>query len=192
MAKIKRWYYYILRKQSEIIGFCFQQKKPNVHAQVENLIEKAAGRSFVLRHLLSINCDKSKLSNVYCSIVRSVLEYCSAVYSPMLTKCQLNRLKNIQKRCLRSIYGFKHDYEMLLQESGLRTLEERRELATVKFARKAAVNPQFKQWFLLNKNRSTGRMSKTYKEKHASSDRLYNSPLFKMRRLLNNTPDLPQ
>ena len=125
----------------KLLGFVFNEK-PNVHAQVENLIEKAAGRSFVLRHLSSINCDISKLRNVYCSIVSSVLEYSGVVYGLMLTKYQSDRLENIQKRCLRSIYGYKHDYETLLQESGLRTLEERRELATIKCAQKAAVRAQ--------------------------------------------------
>ena len=172
----------------KLLGFIFNQK-PNVHSQVDNIIDRAASRSFVLRHLSNINCDKKKLRNVYCSIVRSVLEYSSVVYGPMLTKYQSNRIENIQKRCLRSIYGFKLGYDELLEESGLKTLEQRREEATLKFALKASKNPQFMHWFPLNLNRSTGRMSKTFEEKHASSDRLYNSPLFKMRRLLNNTPD---
>ena len=106
----------------------------------------------------------------------------------MLTKYQSNRLENIQKKCLRSIYGFDLDYEQLLQIAELQTLEERRELAQRKFALKASKNPQFAHWFPLNKNRTSVRNPKMYEEQHASSDRLYNSPLFKMRRILNDTP----
>ena len=110
----------------------------------------------------------------------------------MITKYQANRLENVQKNCLRSIYGYKPNYDQLLEESGLMTLESRREKWLRKFARKLAANPQFAHWFPSNKNRSSSRISKAYEEKHASSKRLYNSPPFKMRRLLNNTPDLTQ
>ena len=44
-------------EQLKLLGFIFNLK-PNVHAQRDNIIEPAAGRSFVLRHLSSINCDR--------------------------------------------------------------------------------------------------------------------------------------
>ena len=65
-------------------------------------------------------------------------------------------------------------------------LEERRQKAIEKFAQKTVKNPQFSHWFPTNKNRSSQRTGKTYEEKLARSDRLYNSPLFKMRRILND------
>ena len=72
--------------------------------------------------------------------------------------------------------------------SGLETLEKRREKALLKFAQKASSNPQFMDWFPRNNNRSSQRTGKEFEEKFARSDRLYNSPLFAMRRALNNTP----
>ena len=171
----------------KLLGFLFSNK-PTVHAQVDNIVNRAASRMFVLRHLSSFGADKAKLRNVYCSIARSIMEYSSVTFGPMLTKYQKNRVENIQKKCLRAIYGYGLDYNVLLQMSGLETLEERRERALLKFAQKSSTNPQFMSWFPKNTNRSSQRSGKDYVEKFARSDRLYNSPLYAMRRALNNTP----
>ena len=162
--------------------------KPNVHAQVDHIVNRATSRTFVLRHLSSFNADKNKLRNVYSSIIRSVIEYSSVTFGPMMTKYEKNRMGNIQKKCLRTIYGYGTDYEKLLELSGLDTLEQRRMNALLKFAQKASNNPQFRSWFPLNQNRSSQRIGKEYEEKQAKSDRLYNSPLYAMRRALNNSP----
>ena len=106
----------------------------------------------------------------------------------MLAQYQKNRLENIQKRCLRSIFGHDKTCNELLAESGLETLEDRRTRAVKKFAEKACKNPQFEHWFPKNTNRSSQRTGKTYEELYAKSDRLYFSPLFTMRRLLNDSP----
>ena len=105
----------------------------------------------------------------------------------MLTQYQNNRLENIQKTCLRSIYGYNKPYEELLQEADLDTLDKRRENALRKFAAKSLTNKQFEHWFPLNQNRASQRQSKMYQEKFAKGDRLYNSPLFEMRRILNES-----
>ena len=100
----------------KLLGFVFN-KNPTIHAQIDNLISKAASRIFVLRHLASETANKTKLKNVYCSIERSVLEYSSVTYGPMLAQYQKNRLESIQKKCLKSIYGFKKTYDCLLYTS---------------------------------------------------------------------------
>ena len=105
----------------------------------------------------------------------------------MLSQYQKNRLENIQKKCLKTIYGTNKTYKELLEEAELQTLEERRKKLIGKFAIKAAANPQFEHWFPKNKNRSSQRSGNIYQELHAKSDRLYYSPLYTMRRMLNNT-----
>ena len=84
-------------------------------------------------------------------------------------------------------YGYGLEYDKLLEISGLETLERRREKAVLKFAQKACMNPQFMDWFPRNTNRSSQKTGKEFEERFARSDRLYNSPLFAMRRALNNT-----
>ena len=100
----------------------------------------------------------------------------------------LNRLERAQKQCLKMMYGYSFSYRELLEKSGLETLKERRENAMLKFAKKAAKNPLYKHLFPLNECERVNREQKTYKEELARTDRLYNSPVFAMRRALNNTP----
>ena len=141
-------------EQLKLLGFIFSSK-PNINAQIDNIVQRAASRSFMLRHLANIHCNKDKLRNVYCSIIRSILEYSSVVYGPLILKYQANRLENVQKKCLRAIYGHKLSYEELLDMS---------DLAIKKFAHKAVTNPQFAHSFPLNTNKTTGRLSKNTKK----------------------------
>ena len=97
--------------------------------------------------------------------------------------------KIYKKGALEHIYGYEKSYEELLIEADLKTLEERREIALLKFARKAAKNPQFVDWFPRNDNRQSKRHAKPYKEMQARSERLYRSPLYAMRRALNSEGD---
>ena len=168
----------------KILGFNFS-KYPDVTAQIDYVLGRAASRFFVIRKLAGLEVDRAKLRNIYCSIVRSVLEYSSVTYGPMIAKYQSKKLEDMQKRCLKSIYGYNKSYEELLQEADLETLEERRSKAILKFAQKTAKNQQFYHWFPKNPNRQSDRNSKPYLEELAKSSRLYNSPLFTMRRLLN-------
>ena len=78
----------------------------------------------------------------------------------MLAKYEKNRLENVQKHCLRCIFGFEKTYEELLEVSGLSSLEERRKISLKKFAERAVKNDQFKGWFPLNSNRSSQRSGK--------------------------------
>ena len=106
----------------------------------------------------------------------------------MLTKYQSNRLENVQKRCLKMMFGYDKNYSELLQLSGLQTLESRRALALVKFASNAAKNENYRHLFPLNVSERFTRKPKKFVEKFAKTDRLHNSPLYAMRRALNNTP----
>ena len=96
----------------------------------------------------------------------------------MLTKQQENALEIVQKKCLRCIFGYNKSYDELLAESELEPLKVRRSAAFLKFARKASDNPIYARWFKKNQNLTTLRNPKTYEEKFARTNRLYNSPLY--------------
>ena len=66
----------------KLLGFQFSNK-PTCHAQIDNLINRAASRTFVIRRLAGVNVNKDRLKNIYCSIVRSILEYSSVTFGPM-------------------------------------------------------------------------------------------------------------
>ena len=105
----------------------------------------------------------------------------------MLNKGQSNLLEKMQKRCLRAIYGYDHDYETLLSLSGLQTLAKRREIAFKKFTSKTVKNQKYEHWFPMRPIARITRSTSIYLEETAVGNRLYNSPIFSMRRLLNNT-----
>ena len=117
--------------------------------------------------------------------MRSVLKYSSITYHSMLTKKLENDLEIVQKKCLCCIYGYKKSYDELLQESGLLRLKERREIAVLKFDKKTSASPIYSHWFPNNPKPTSQRRPQLYKEEFARTSRLYNSPIFYMRRLLN-------
>ena len=88
------------------------------------------------------------------------------------------------------MFGYDKTYAELLEESGLKTLRERRENAITRFAQKCSTNPVYSRWFKENLNRQSGRNPKRFEEKLARTNRLYKSPLFTIRRALNSTTDL--
>ena len=132
------------------------------------------------------------LKKLYCALIRSVLEYSLVTYHSILTKKQSNDLELVQKKCLRCIYGYDKSYDDLLKESGLDPLKTCRQKAFLKFAKRASQNPIYSHWFKLSKNLTSDRNPRIYEEKFARTSKLYNSPLFAMRRELNASPNKPE
>ena len=121
-------------------------------------------------------------------MLRPLLEYCAPVFHPMLTDGMSQRLESLQRRALQIIYGFDRRYEDILAITGLEKLDDRREKACLAFANKLVQSERFKVWFPEVERdgvASNLRSGKKYQEKFARSHRLYHSPLFYMRRLLN-------
>ena len=91
----------------------------------EYIIKKGAKRLYLLKILRSYGASKEDLLAFYCSVIRSVLEYGSQVWSGGLTQMQKENIERIQ-RALRIIYPGHGDYKSLLIQSNLLSLEERR------------------------------------------------------------------
>ena len=123
---------------------------------------------------------------VYTTYVRSVAEYAVPSFHSMMTKTQKTSLERQQYNALKIIYGFTYSYTELLSKSGLDTLEERRKNLTDKFALKMKNNPKYSHYFPeRGEDRRRARNGNKYVEHEAGTARLYNSPLFYMRRRLN-------
>ena len=58
------------------------------HAHVAFVVSKACKRLFVLYQLLRFGISKADVIAVYCSLIRSVLEYCCPVWHCGLTQSQ--------------------------------------------------------------------------------------------------------
>ena len=127
--------------------------------------------------------DEMELVKVYCSVLRSCLEFASPVYGPMLTGELSEELEKLQRRALKIIFGFDQSYRTILEKTGIGTLEERRKVAIEKFAQKTAAG-NYHHWFPKNGIGRT-RNALEYKEDYARTDRLRKTPIFHMRRVLN-------
>ena len=66
---------------------------------------------------------------VFCSVIRSVLEYACLVWHPGLTKKLSREIESIQKRCRKLIYPTM-SYSQVLIEARLDRLDVRRETIT--------------------------------------------------------------
>jgi hypothetical protein len=172
-------------KKLKILGFTLDTT-PGVGAHIDETIKKARRRYWVLRHLRKYGFSDEELVQVYQSVIRSVLEYCCVVYHSMLTAELVAALERVQYQALRCIYGFTEvSYRVLLERSGLSRLEDRRLSAIDKFTARC-LGGQFSGWFPKRTGMRATRNPRPYVEKYARCDRLRNSPLYFMRRRLND------
>ena len=168
----------------KILGFHFSSS-PDMSAQVEAIRKGFVARIWTLRHLGHRGLDKADLLKVYRSIMLPVHDYCSCVYNSSLTQQQASALERLQAQALKAIYGYEHSYRALLEMTGLQTLQQRRNARSDKFASKCLASSRFRRWFEPSDAPRSTRHTLRYKESHARTKRLYNSPLFFMRRRLN-------
>ena len=170
----------------KVLGFIFSSK-PGVGAHVDYMSKKFKKSLWSLHHLKRANIPNDRLILVYCTMLRAIIEFSNVVYHSMLTEEQNKSIEGLQKMALKIILGFGKPYEVLLEESGLESLQERRERAFLKFANQLCTSPRYGHWFPECESSLNLRSSKKYQEHYARTSRLYNSPIFTMRRLLNKT-----
>ena len=169
----------------KILGFYFNTT-PSPQAQIDRMVRKVRMRLWMLRYLKTAGLPAEDLCVAYITHIRSVMEYSAPAFHSMLTKEQSKQLEVQQARSLKIIYGFDKPYSALLSISGLKTLQERRSKLTDNFAVKLKNNPRFTHLFPRRPGEQLrARNPNVYVEEPAATSRLYNSPIFYMRRRLN-------
>ena len=115
-----------------------------------------------------------------------MLDYACVTYHSMLTVDQSKEIEKQQRNSLKVIYGPNIIYAGMLNLSGLEWLPDRRLRLLDNFAKKAAEDPKYRRWFPPKEffHRDL-RRELFFEEKFARTSRLYNSPLYFMRRRLN-------
>ena len=101
------------------------------NAHIEHIVKKTNKRLYVLRALKKSGLTITQLVQVYCSIVRSVLEHACPVWAA-LPKYLDDVIESVQKRALRIVWPNCHYGDALIQ-SGITALSQRREEACIKF-----------------------------------------------------------
>ena len=171
----------------KILGYHISDK-PGAAAQVQSVIKKMRQRYWVLHHLRRVGFNDAELVKVYKSSILPLADYCDVVYHSQLTDEQDLLLENAQVGALKRIFGFKNSARSLRKLADVKTLRERRVSHCDKFARKCLESDRFSRWFPLKGGRQSARAGDKYLEEFARCDRLKNSPIFFMRRRLNNKP----
>ena len=110
------------------------------------------------------------------------------VWNSSLSEKNCSDLERVQKSAVKIIMGQHYkSYEDSLLELGMESLKIRREKLSLKFARKCVANEKTKHMFPLKKKRHQmkTRDQEIYKVQYAKTERLKNSPIIYMQRLLN-------
>ena len=170
----------------KILGFVFGQK-PDAWEHLKHIRKKYSCRAWAIRHLKKAGIENTKLVAIYKSLIRPIIEYSCQVYHHLLNKTQEDYVERMQMSTMKTIYGMDTPYEMALQQSGLDRLSVRAARLAESFAQKLSENQRYSEWFPLKPDQGYPlRRPLTYNEEFAAENRLFNSPLFRMRRMLND------
>ena len=120
----------------------------------------------------------SELARVYRTILLPIVDYCAAVYHPMLTNKQDQIVERLQAQALRCIYGPYVPYAEMRRRAEVTTLRERRVGICDKFTYKCLTNDRFVHWFPLRQGRRGNSGGEKYQEEYVQCDRLRNTPSF--------------
>ena len=169
----------------KIVGFHFDSR-PSVACHIQNMCDNFRSKLWSMRRLKRNGMKGSDLLDIYRSSLRPVIEFASPVYGPMLSGELSEKVEGLQLRAAKIIYGTNVSYASVLRETELETLKERRDGALKKFAIKASKNPKYQHWFPLSDPPAHNtRYHKKYQEIKCRTSRMYNSPIYTMRRILN-------
>lgn len=93
---------------------------------VSFMLGKISNRYFIIYELRRIGFPFTDIMSIYCSLIRSVLEYACVVWHSGLTVGESTELERVQMRVLRILYP-DLSYSDALALSGLERLDTRRE-----------------------------------------------------------------
>ena len=120
-------------------------------------------------------------------MIRPLAEYCSAVFHSLITSSDSTEIERLQMQALKTIFGWRLSYRVLLEKSGLERLSIRREAAFNLLAKQMSESARYADLFPLNPDRRGGlRNREKFKIYPATTNRFQNSPLNSMRRYLNS------
>jgi hypothetical protein len=90
------------------------------------MLNKISKRYFIIYQLVKIGMALNDILAIYCSVIRSVLEYACPVWHCGLTQAQSDDIEGVQKRCLKIILP-QLSYRDSLAVCNLERLDTRRE-----------------------------------------------------------------
>ena len=158
------------------------------HRNTQDLVKRANARMRILHKIAEFSAPKEDMVQIYISYIRSILEQSCTVWHSSLTLEDIEDLERVQKSAMRIILkdGY-HTYDQALETLGLCKLSDRREKMCLKFAKNCSKNELTKDLFPLNPTSGMGTRDKqTFKVQHSNTDRLKDSAVPYLQRLLNS------
>ena len=152
------------------------------------LVKKANKKMRMLHIASKFTRNREHLKQIYKTFVRSNLEFSSNVWHSSLTKENRQDLERVQKAALRVILGDDYlNYENALSLTKMESLDERRGLISLKFAKNCLKNENFSKLFPLKKVKHAMNMRNPdkYIVKSSNTERYKKSTIPFLQRQLN-------
>ena len=142
----------------------------------------------LLRKVWSFGSTKDEMVQLWKVYCLSVLDQSCVVWGSGLTRENINDLERTQKTFTKLVLQERfRTYNEALVDLGLQNLEDRRKSLTLSFAKRSLADGHFSD--LIKKRNPSHRMKtrkrEYYEVTHANTERLKNSPVITMQRLLN-------
>ena len=133
--------------------------------------------------------SQKDLLSIYMNILRPSAEYCSAIYHSLIPEYMAAKLESVQRQAMKIVFGWQVNYEELLGNGTIETLEKRRQDNALKFALKASNSARFgRTWFTetpITEREVRNTTRKKYIEKFTRTERGRSNPLSYLTRRLN-------
>ena len=156
------------------------------HANTKMLTQKGYQRMSILRKLYEFDIPVEDLVLIYNQYIRSILEFNSNVWFSNLTNEEREDIERVQRvACQIILKDDYQNYNQALEKLKLQNLSDRRQMLAVRFADKCIKSDRFKDLFPLNTNPTGVRNIEKYAVKFAHTDRLKDSSIPAMQRLMN-------
>ena len=141
----------------------------------------------ILHKLCLFKMPVCELVTIYILYLRSILEQSCQVWHFAISDEENGELERVQKVACKVILDSEYtDYETALEVLNLEKLCDRRDQLCLRFAKKSLKFDQTKDMFPLNPpNQCNTRDSEKFRVKFARTDRLLNSSIPQLQRLLN-------
>ena len=172
--------------ETKLLGYWLTiDMKPAKH--VEYVLGIAYGRLWAISRLKSAAVSNDDILYFYYMKIRSVLEYCAPVFTPMLTEDNVSDIERVQKIVFRVILNDNYvDYDQACQVLNATSLKSRRTDLSLTFALKCLKSDQYKSLFKQRiSTYYTLRKLKSFEEPFCHTERYRCSPLPFLTRLLN-------
>ena len=163
---------------------------------IQNKIGKVNKRLLLLKKILTFGASTEEMVHLWIIYCRSQLEQSSIVWSSSLTQQNKDDLERTQKSFVKLILKNKFNtekenaYEDCLTRLNLQTLEQRRKLLSLNFAKNSTNHEQLKDLFTEKKNIKNTRNPEKYEVPFSNTERMKNSSIIYMQNLLNSNEQL--